>query len=361
MNREDLIFASLCSFNITISKLNNVITKVYKTPSKLYNAFLSGDKELLKFFEPAEISTIKLQMDDKFIKKVEHRLQELNVLVITKQSYNIPKRIRDVFELWETNGLFLKGSLKALETTTCAIVGSRTADAYGRRVTTEFSRDIAKAGATIVSGLAAGVDSIAHNEAINNNALTIAVLGGGFNKIYPEFNTNLANKIIEKGGLLISEYPPHMQTQSYHFPVRNRIIAALSDAVLITAFKIKSGAMHTKNYAIDYGKDLFIPIVDIYRESCAGNVSVIDALPETAVVNVRPILNRLKLEAKQTSFFDDLTKDEITIVKILKQEEKHFDDIVKISGFNAQKVNVLLTTLKINGIIKELAGNFFSL
>lgn len=361
MNREDLIFVALHSFDIGLSKINNLF-KLFGAPSLVLKAIKEGDMRTQKYLDASEINTINSKINDSFLNKLNARLAQLKIFVVTRFSNNVPKRLKTVFELCNCYGLFCKGDLNALNAKTCAIVGSRTPDAYGKRVSCEYARAIAKAGATIVSGLAAGVDSIGHTEAIANNAKTIAVLGGGFNKIYPSINTRLADKIIATGGLLLSEYPPQMQTQSYYFPVRNRIIAALSDAVVITQFKVKSGAMHTKNYAVEYGIDLFIPVADIYRECASGNLAVIEELPLTASVSPRQVIAALKLEAPaENNPLADLSADEIKIVKLLANGEKHFNDIVAESGFNAQTVNVLLTTLKISGIIKELAGNFFSL
>ncbi len=361
MNNEDILFAVLNSFNISITKINNLF-KFLGKPSDVLKAIENNDIRLLKILSDMELNTIKSRTDKNYIKKVSDRLKTLNVFVVTRFSDNVPNRFKITFEQCNCYGLFCKGSLDCLNNKTCAIVGSRTPDAYGKRVSTDFAQAIAKAGATIVSGLAYGIDSIGHIAALENNTTTIAVLGGGFNKIYPEQNTNLANRIIENGGLLVSEYAPHVPSNNYQFPARNRIIASLSDAVVITQFKVKSGAMHTKNYAVEYGKDLFIPLADIYSTKSGGNLATIEEFPNTAVVSPAQVLEALKLESKQTkNIYSDLSEEEITIVKLLAEHEVHFDDIVKSSGFPPQKVNVLLTTLKISGIIKELSGNFFSL
>ncbi len=360
MNKEDLIYAAMASLNISNSKINNLL-KTFGMPSDVLKAIENSDMRLEAILQSSDKILIETKLTKDFLNKIEKRLNEINTKVITLYSENIPERIKNVFDLTGCFGLFYKGDLNCLNGKTCAIVGSRAADAYGKRVTHEFAEGIAKAGAVIISGLAVGVDSISHEEALKNNAKTVAVLGGGFNKIYPAFNESLANKIVEAGGLLLSEYAPHVLSQSYHFPVRNRIIAALSDVVLITQFKVKSGAKHTRDYAIDYGIDFFTPVANLYQESCSGNIWTIEHYPGSAIVNIDPILSLLKLEKIEEDKFENLTKDEIAIVTVLKEEEKHFDDIVKETGLSSQTVNVLLTTLKISGIIKELTGNFFSL
>ena len=174
-----------------------------------------------------------------------------------------------------------------------AIVGTRRASRYGKDVTEQFASSLARAGVTIVSGLADGVDTFSHQACLNVKGKTIAVLGGGINNIYPATNTNLANKIVESGGLILSEYRPNEKPQTYYFPIRNRIIAGLSKAVLITEATEKSGSMHTKNYALDYGREVFaVPgrINDIYSTGCN---KIIKSCQSAIALDPNDILNFL--------------------------------------------------------------------
>jgi len=131
-------------------------------------------------------------------------------------------------------------------------VGSRHITNYGKIVTEKFAKELSLSGFTIVSGLAAGVDTVAHKTTINQLGKTIAVLAGGLDEIYPSSNTALAQDIVDSGGLLITETRPYKKADTYMFPIRNRIISALSKGILITEAQEKSGVIHTKNYAIEW-------------------------------------------------------------------------------------------------------------
>lgn len=132
-----------------------------------------------------------------------------------------------------------------------AIVGSRSATPYGRAVTEQFATQLAERGITVVSGLALGVDAIAHEAALKARGMHLAVLANGLDKIYPASSTSLARKLLEKGGALISEYPEGTPSYKQHFVARNRIVAGLADALLITEASEKSGTLHTARFALE--------------------------------------------------------------------------------------------------------------
>lgn len=153
--------------------------------------------------------------------------------------------------------LFYKGDISLLKSENkIAVVGSRYNSTYGEYMTRKLVKDLVKKGYVIVSGLAKGIDSIAHDEALKNNGKTIAVMGGGFNHIYPKENFELYNKIIENG-LVISEYPDFVKPSADKFPFRNRIIAGLGRGVVVCEAKIHSGSMITVRYALEQGKDVY--------------------------------------------------------------------------------------------------------
>ena len=167
--------------------------------------------------------------------------------------------------------LYAKGNLKLLDTPMLAVVGTRRATRYGKDITAEIVGDVAKAGITVVSGLADGIDTVAHTATLDVGGSTIAVIASGFNYIYPSVNKSLSDRILSNGGLLLTEYRMNEKPQTYNFPVRNRIIAGLSKAVIVAEATEKSGSMHTKNYALDYGREVFaIPgrVSDIYSNGC---------------------------------------------------------------------------------------------
>lgn len=149
-----------------------------------------------------------------------------------------------------------------------AVVGTRKPSSFGLEVTNDIVKDLVKGEGCIVSGLAYGIDSRAHKTALSERGKTIAVIGNGFNHYYPLSNKSLQDEIIKKG-LLISEYPPHVPPRRDHFPLRNRIIAALSDFIIVTEAKLRSGTLITVNYGLDLGKDIWcVPSVDLGSSAC---------------------------------------------------------------------------------------------
>jgi DNA processing protein len=257
--------------------------------------------------------------------------------------------------------LYAKGDVSLLNSTCVAIVGTRRASRYGKDVTEQFSSALAKSGITIVSGLADGVDTFSHQSCVNAKGKTIAVLGGGINNIYPATNTNLANKIIETGGLIVSEYKPNEKPQTYYFPVRNRIIAGLSKVVLITEATEKSGSMHTKNYALEFGREVFaVPgrINDIYSSGCN---KIIKTCQSAIALEPNDVLNFLgkNFVENQTKVVQYSLTDKI-ILDIIDVNEVHYEEILAKSGLDSKELNTNLIRLELKNLIKKLPGNFYS-
>ena len=176
---------------------------------------------------------------------------------------------------------------------TIGIVGTRKCTEYGRRVANEFGKELSSKGICIISGLAMGIDGIAHNAAIEEQGRTIAVLGCGLNYIYPPENEWLFHKILEKGGCIISEYPPNMEPEKGHFPSRNRIISGLADAVLVVEANYRSGSSITAKYAKEGGKIVYAIPNTIYATEGIGTNrliregAVLVTKPEQIIENIK--------------------------------------------------------------------------
>lgn len=171
--------------------------------------------------------------------------------------------------------LFVKGNIEGINNESAAIVGSRKCTKYGIEVTKYFSNELSKRKINIISGLAKGVDSIAHRCSIDNKSKTIAVLGHGLDFIYPKENLKLAVEILQNGGAIISEYPPGTSIRKDHFPRRNRIISGLSNIVIITEASKKSGSLITANHAIEQGKDVWVVPGSIFSDTSKGSNELI--------------------------------------------------------------------------------------
>ena len=357
--REELCLIWLDSFSGLEYKHKNTLITLAGQDLNAKSLVEKGKDYLLTTLDAKVYSTLNSALTNEYMSCVLQELEKQGIKCVTIKSKDYPQSLRNI--KCPPLVLYAKGDVKLLNSTCVAIVGTRRASRYGKDVTEKFSKALASSGVTIVSGLADGVDTFAHTACLEAKGKTIAVLGSGINEIYPATNTNLANKIINDGGLIISEYKPNEKPQTYYFPVRNRIIAGLSKAVLITEATEKSGSMHTKNYALEYGRELFVVpgrINDIYSvgcnkiiKSCQGAI----ALDPTDVLN---FLGKNFVESK-TEFVQYSLTDQL-ILDIIDVNEVHYEEILAKCGMDSKELNTALIRLELKKIIKKLPGNFYS-
>ena len=292
-----------------------------------------------------------------FLNSYLNALEEQKVVCLTIESKNYPEKLRVIEN--PPFVIFAKGNLSFFNDRAVGIVGTRMPSNYGRLITEKFATELAGAGLVIVSGLAFGVDSISHSSAMKAKGKTIAVIGSGFNYLYPDGNRALADEISEKG-LLISEYRPSMRAQRFTFPQRNRIIAALSEGILITEAGEKSGALHTKNYALDYGKEVFVVPGNINSAKSAGTNNVIRSMQGSCVLDPNDILERLGIKfGAKTKKVVQLSINEEMITNALKDGETTLEELTEKTKLSINNIVSCLTMLEIRGIIKKLPGNTY--
>jgi len=280
---------------------------------------------------------------------------------ITTQDENYPRSLREIKDAPEV--LYSKGELKA-EEKCFAIVGARRCSDYGKQIALEIAGDLAEAGLTIVSGLAPGIDTIAHQATLERKGKTIAVLGTGIDEesIYPQSNLKLAEKILESGGALVSEYPPGTRGTQFTFPQRNRIISGLSLGVLVVEAKQKSGALITADWARKQRRLVFAIPGSIYFSNSKGCNNLIKNGAKLAE-SADDILKELNLQKsdfciKKTS---GETSEENLILNALKEGALDVDEIIKRTGLSAQRAASLLTVLEIKGKIRNLGRNTYAI
>ncbi len=242
-----------------------------------------------------------------------------------------------------------------------AIVGSRKVPAYGKAVTLRLAREATEQGIVIVSGLALGVDGLAHQAALEANGTTIAVLPTSLSKIYPSSHHQLAKQILKKGGILITEYGGEVEPHRGAFIARNRIISGLSDATLITEAAIKSGSLHTANFALDQGRTVMTVPGNITSELSAGTNNLIKAgaVPITEIRDILAAMNltqAIKREAPIGS-----TEEETIILSLLVQGISDASELLARSGLEPQLFNQSLTMLEITGKVRPLGAGHWSL
>lgn len=270
-----------------------------------------------------------------------------------------PEKLRTITE--PPKGIYSLGDLKAaLDSPTLAVVGSRKVTPYGRQVTDKLVREAAKQGITIISGLALGVDALAHQAALAERAKTIAVLPCGLDKIYPASHRGLAEEILRAGGALVTEYPAGTEPYKLHFIARNRIVAGLADGVLVTEAAAKSGTLHTANFALEQGKTVMAVPGNITSELSAGTNNLIKsgALP---ITEIRDILSAMGLERATRRKVQPVgdTQEETLILELLFAGVSEGNELLYKTELAPHIFNQSLSMLEIQGKIKPLgAGNW---
>ena len=244
-----------------------------------------------------------------------------------------------------------------------AVVGSRRASRDGLRAAREISEGLAREGVTVLSGMARGIDTQAHVGCLDGGGRTVAVLGCGLDVVYPPENRALRDRILSSGGLLVGEYAPGTPPVSGHFPRRNRLISALSQAVIVVEGERTSGAMITANLALEQGRDVFAVPGSIYAPMSVGPNNLIrDGAPpilshwdllESMHWGNRPARNAVKKRQVE------LSPQEKRIVDALAIEEKSFEELALTTGFTTAELNSLLTILELRGIILKAPGQMF--
>lgn len=259
--------------------------------------------------------------------------------------------------------LFIRGKLPAKRVKTVAIVGTRKPSAYGREIATKIASECAKNGIVVVSGLALGIDSIAHRAAIDSGGKTIAVLANGVDKIYPRSHEDLGQKILQTNGAILSEYPNNTPARPWQFLARNRIVSGLADAVVIIEAASRSGTLSTANHALDQGKEIFAVPGNITSPLSAGCNQLIKngANPLTSVEDLLDFLIPDRFE-KQTQLFKGDTREENVILEFLsKNGTTSSDTIIKQTKLSASEFNQAITMLELKGLALNNGGEKWSL
>jgi DNA processing protein len=258
--------------------------------------------------------------------------------------------------------IFIMGKLPSQRVPSVAIVGTRKPSSYGKEVTQQLSYDLARKGIVIISGLALGVDGIAHRAALEAGGTTIAVLANGLPQIYPATHKDLADQIIQSGGAILSEYEPETAARSYQFLQRNRIVSGLSDAIIITEAAARSGTLNTAMHALEQGKEVFVVPGNITSPLSTGCNTLLKqgARPVTSVDDILEIIAPELLQP-QTSLALGNTPLETAIITLLQNGIRDGDELQQQSKSSVSDFNTALTMMEINGVIRGLGANQWTL
>ncbi|QGG48158.1 DNA-processing protein DprA [Heliorestis convoluta] len=281
---------------------------------------------------------------------------------LTLQDERYPELLRSIPD--PPPVLYMKGQIQERDKVNIAIVGTRKATPYGEKVCSQLTEELVQQERTIVSGLARGIDAIAHRTALEKGGRTIAVLACGLDKIYPKAHEALAAAITERGAL-ISEYPPGSPAEPGKFPARNRIISGLSQGVLVIEAGEKSGALITADQALEQGREVFAVPGPITSSQSKGTHRLIQQGAKL-VTSIEDILSEVQIQfnflAKPKQEID-LEPNEKKLLSHLDWEGKTIDQLIHCTGLKGPEIAVLLTHLEMKGMIKSLpgGGHFVSL
>lgn len=261
--------------------------------------------------------------------------------------------------------LFVRGDFVDSDRHAIAIVGARKASEYGRLVTSDLAQGLVQSGVTVVSGLAAGIDSAAHMATLTSGGRTIAVLGSGIDEatIYPTVNRKMARDIAAGRGVVISEYPPGTPPLRQHFPARNRIISGLSLGVVVVEAQVTSGSLITASLALEQGREVFAVPGSIFHKHAAGPHALIKKGAKL-VEKVDDILEELRLGeravAEQVALIFPENEREEMVLALVELEPLHIDQIVERSGMSISELNVLMMTMEMKGLVRHISGGVYA-
>ena len=324
----------------------------------LEDAWKAGAAELKAAGLPGAARTAFLAARDDISPEAElEQLERLGIQALTWHDDAYPSRLKEIYD--RPPVLYMRGQLTAADEWALALVGTRRATAYGRQAAEELAAGLARAGVTVVSGLARGIDTIGHRASLAAGGRTIAALACGLDMVYPPENLKLAQEVMEQGAL-VSDYPLGTQPRSEFFPRRNRIMVGLSLGVLVVEGDVKSGALITARQALDENREVFAVPGSIYSPTYRGVNWLIQAGQAKLVTRVEDILEELNLtmashqmEAKELLPADDT---EASLLRVLSGEPIHIDDVRRESGLAIDAVSSALAMLELKGMVHQV-GN----
>jgi DNA processing protein len=308
-------------------------------------------------------NTILAAQDGKALQAALKKIEALDVTLLPFIDDRYPALLKQIPD--PPPVLYVRGALSPDDALALAVIGTRRATSYGKDAALYFARHLAQARVTVVSGLAQGIDAVAHTAALDNNGRTIAVLGTGVDVIYPREHARLASRIIEHGALL-SEFPMGTQPEPFNFPRRNRIISGISLGVLIAEAPVKSGALITAATAAEQGRDVFAVPGNIFSASAAGGNRLIQDGAKL-VMTIDDILSELNVahEHVQTrqiaNDISPMSDDERAIIALLSHEPLHVDEICRTSGLPIHVITGTLTMLELKGLARMIGHMQYSL
>ena len=293
------------------------------------------------------------------LEKEVAKLNNLGVRVLTFEDESYPCRLREIDAAPMV--LYIRGEVRRQDHLAVAVVGTRKPTSYGRTVTKDISSYLSRNGITIISGMARGIDGIAHRAALDAGGRTIAVLGSGIDQIYPPEHRRLAMEI-ETSGAVLTDYPLGTKPEGGNFPPRNRIISGLSLAVIVVEAGARSGALITADFAAEQGRDVFAVPGEIHRSGSKGTNNLIQAGAHP-LLQVEDVIEMLQLElvARQEIASTTLPHEptEHLLIEALGDDPTHIDALQDSTGLSSAEISATLAMLELKGEVRQVGGMNF--
>ncbi len=338
----------------------------YRTPSVVYELAQKGTVSAFTQWGQAFAGKLCALAKEEEVERYILWVKENKAEIVSLFSEEYPALLKEIRH--PPAILYVRGRLPEEIPLPIAMVGMRKHTAYGEAVALHFGQELAKHGATVVSGMAAGIDGAAHVGALRCEGAelpTLAVLGSGIDVIYPSSNARLYYEIIERGAV-VSEFLPGTKPNRENFPIRNRVISGLSRGVVVVEAASRSGTTITANHALDQNRDLFAVPGRITDESSVGPNGLIQRGEAKPVFCAMDILCEYGItdeapKAVEAPDISGLTQTQLQVVDLLRKGEKSADEICELLSMSVSEVNSNLTSLQFSGIIKQLPGRVFGL
>lgn len=286
------------------------------------------------------------------------QVRRMGAHVVTLADDNYPPLLRQIDD--PPPALYVRGDIRPEDTRALTIIGTRKATSYGRDVTNALVRGLTAAGVTIISGLAFGIDAYAHRAAVAHNGRTLAIMGCGIDRVYPQDHADLARQIARQGAV-VTEFPPGSKAQQHHFPQRNRVMSGMALGVLVVEAPEKSGTFITVNAALEHGREVFAVPGSIFSSASAGTHRLIQegAKMVTRVEDILEEIDDAHQQAQGRALVQAIRQNdtpvdetEAALLSLLQTDALNIDDLVRQTRLSAAQVTSTLTMLELQGYVE---------
>lgn len=345
-----------------------LLLKHFDSPSEIFKGDVRKIRQI-NGLGPKIASEISMFKKWEEVDRILDLTKRSGALLLSSDNSGYPPLLKQIYDYPPL--MWVKGDIEALSKPGIAVIGTRNADRYGRIQAELWSRQIVCSGLSVISGLAYGIDTIAHQAALKENGVTTAILGSGIDWIYPERNNKLANQIINNGGAVATEFPPGTKPDAGNFPVRNRIVSGICLGVLVIQSGLKGGSMITARSALDQNREVFVIPHNLDQKRGEGNNYLIKNGQGKLVNSIEDILNEIPFHSSRINNSTDTghklwtTKDlngiEYEICSALAEGYNQIDKLAEQTGKATYELLPILLELEMEGLIAQSAGKYFEL